>query len=192
MPSYLLVFSRTAFHSNGSMTETHTQARVLDSLETLSHSHAPTRQAQSPQSKLFSQPSPVCPGGGASAAGQGWPKRAPTGSTSKKATRSYMIHATASLSSGHHPLRPAVLPNSILSAYVSCLVAKKKGNGHQQWLTSPTCKGICVGISGMLQELTYAQAPPRIIRTKGDGGQAFGESLAQRKPGDIATAGASE
>lgn len=60
-----------------------------------------------------------------------------------------------------------------MEAYVSYLVAKKKGNGQEQWLATPACEGICVGISGKLQELTYAQAPPRKIRTKGDGGTAF-------------------
>lgn len=139
----LIYWSSLELHSiaNGSMTETHTQARVLDSPETLSHSHAPTRQAQSPQSKLFSRSSPVCPGGGASA---GWPRLAKESS--------HWFHQQEGHQELHDPrdcfseLRPpsfasAVLPNSILSAYVSCLVAKKKGNGQQQWLTSPTCKG---------------------------------------------------
>lgn len=87
----LIHWSSLELHSiaNGSLTGPHTQARVLDSPGTLSHSRAPIRQAQSPQSKLYSHSSPVCPGGEASA---GWPRRAPAGSTSKKATRSYMIH----------------------------------------------------------------------------------------------------
>lgn len=84
-----------------------------------------------------------------------------------------MIHVTASLSSGHHPLRRLSSPTPSFLPMFPALLLKRRETANSSGSQAPPVRGICVGISGMLQELTYAQAPPRIIRTKGDGGQAF-------------------
>lgn len=149
----LIHWSSLELHSiaNGSLTGPHTQAPVLGGPRMLSHSCAPTRQAQSPQSKLYSRSSLVCPGGKASA---GWPRRGPAGSTSKKATRSYMIHPTASLSSGHHPLHRLSSPTPSFLPMFPALLLKRTQTANSSGSQPLPVRGFCVGISGKLQELT--------------------------------------
>lgn len=149
----LIHWTSLELHSiaNGSLIGPHTQAQVLDGPRTLSHSHTPTRQAQSPQSKFYSRSSLVCPGGEASA---GWPRRGPAGSTSKKATRNYMIHLTASLSSGHHPLHWLSSPTPSFLPMFPALLLKRMQTANISGSQPPPARGICIGISGKLQELT--------------------------------------
>lgn len=141
MPSYPLVFSRTAFHSKWNAVldrAPHTGSgpgRPEDVItQPRSHQAGPKPSEQT----LY----PFIPG---------LSRRQGLCRLAKE--RSCWFHQQEGYQELHDPpdcfseLRPpsfasAVLPNSILSTYVSCLVAKKNANSQQQWFTTPACEGV--------------------------------------------------